>query len=233
MADDDLIVGYWSDALSAGLPYNKKALSLAKGKFGPYVWNCSLNWLKSQQFRPNPLYVHRMTRRHFKTKYGLNITAHTSAEDTRKLLGHDWERFFKFAFVRNPWDHAVSDYYWRWRKKAPGRHFSFKEFLHLLSDPQAVDPDGIRPQIITNWSVYTIDDQIVSDFIGKFENLNNDLRHISSKIGVDLVSDIKNLKSNSRDKSSTLRSHYDEESVELVRKIYRKEIEAFNYQLPF
>ena len=34
-------------------------------------------------------------------------------------------------------------------------------------------------------------------------------------------------------KNKSIADYYDEESIELVRQIYKKEIEEFNYQIPF
>ena len=82
-----------------------------------------------------------------------------------------WNDYYKFCFERNPFDKAVSRYYWSTRKSDPRP--SIDEYL--ASAPE---------RLLSNWDVYTIDDQVAVDFIGRFENLKEDLATISKKIGL-------------------------------------------------
>ena len=107
------------------------------------------------------------------------------------------------------------------------------KFLFRLADPHRLDKEKTRPSIITNWSIYTINDKVALDFIGRYENLEKDLEKIENIIGVKL--DINSIwsKSNIRKKNKSIAEYYDEQSIELVRQIYKKEIEEFNYKIPF
>ena len=102
-----------------------------------------------------------------------------------------------------------------------------------MADPQRLDKEKTRPPIITNWSIYTINDKVALDFIARYENLEKDLEKIENIIGVKL--DINSIwsKSNIRKKNKSIAEYYDEQSIELVRQIYKKEIEEFNYKIPF
>lgn len=229
-ADDDVMIGGWLDAVSQGVGYNKQATFAAKSQKVTYIKTSIRNFLRGKGFGPTPDEMSRLTKHYYQAKYGLDGAAHASAASIQKALGDGWNSAYKFAFVRNPWDHAVSDYYWR---NGPQKGASFKEFLHLLHDPAAPDPNNVRPPIITNWSVYTINDQVVADFIGRFEQLESDLAHVSEKIGIDLAARLPHSKSRSTGKSKSLAAHYDDQSIALVRDIYQKEIEAFEYEVPF
>ena len=52
----------------------------------------------------------------------------------------EWRSFFKFTFVRNPWDLVVSRYHWE-RK---GKHCSVADFRAWL--PSYVDADRTAPE---------------------------------------------------------------------------------------
>ena len=126
-------------------------------------------------------------------------------------------------FVRNPWDHAVSDYLWR---RGEQRNVSFKDFLRRLSDPSIPDPENVLPPIRSNWRVYTIDDEIAADFVGRFERIELDLAEVSRRLGFTI--DIGRIRAKSESGGPRdLRSFYDEENVQLVADVYSREIEAF------
>lgn len=230
MNDRDIMVGCWPEAYNLGVAFNTPAKKAAKTQFLDYASCSARQFVKGKGWHPTSQEMNRFIKAYYKKRHGFRAGAHSSAAAVRDLTGELWTNAFKFAFVRNPWDHAVSDYYWR---KGPKRGVSFKEFLGLLNDPKAENVNRVRPPIITNWTVYAIADEICVDFIGRFETLERDLDHVSGKIGIDLRAGITRAKSTQRDKEKSLRSHYDDEAVDLVSKIYRKEIEAFGYEVPF
>jgi hypothetical protein len=231
LQEEDIMVGCWDNAYKHGVPYNKKTVNVAKKQVAHYLVYCLKNKLKGRQFCLNSKQIDGLVKRHYKNKYGL-LGAHSSASCVKIFCPDLWHRAFKFAFVRNPWDHAVSDYYWR-RQISKKSGISFKEFLFLLDQPMKADPKKMRPSIITNWSVYTIDDQITVDYVGRYEDLQSEVDKISKYIGLETTDLLIKAKGNFRDRSKSLASHYDEESIELVRKIYQKEIDEFNYNVPF
>ena len=232
LQEEDIMVGCWEHAYKHfGFPITSKTLNVAKKQLTHYFVYCLRNKLRGSDFNLNSQQLNSLVKQYYKNKYGL-IGTHSSASSVKNFCPDFWHQAFKFAFVRNPWDHAVSDYYWRMRSSQESE-ISFKKFLFLLDQPTIADPKKIRPPIITNWSVYTIDDQIAVDYVGRYEDLQGSFNKISKYIGLEPTEILIKAKSNYRDKSKPLKSHYDEESIELVRKIYQKEIDEFNYKLPF
>ena len=132
------------------------------------------------------------------------------------------KNFFKFCFVRNPYDYAVSDYLWRIRKN----QISFNEYLRLKINN---DQNNFIAMPITNWEIYTINDKIEVDYVGKFENLNSDLKKIFGilKINENYLENNFFLKKNNQ--RTDYKDYYDEECKKLVSKLHYKEIEQFKY----
>ena len=169
--------------------------------------------------------------------------AHLTATEYTEF-GHisqiDFEKYFKFSVVRNPWDRLVSEY--RFRKIGPPSGFK----AWLLDDfPQPGWTDEYRH--VTPQSDFLFDGsgECVVDFIGRFEQFKDDvckaldlaglrdynLRHInSSSRGLRRLATAFGLKSG-RGRESLLH-YYDDESIEWVDKKYSEDIRRFNYVFP-
>lgn len=155
-----------------------------------------------------------------------------------------YEEYFKFGFVRNPWDRLASCYFNRIKqepitdfryKEGVARGFipykkfytgmSFKEFVKAI----ATIPDNkSNPHFKSQYTFLTNKkDELIVNYIGKFETLNKDWNYICKKIG------IKNCKLGHKMKSGKSRNYkqyYDEETKAIVAKRFAKDIKMFNYK---
>jgi hypothetical protein len=122
---------------------------------------------------------------------------HFTAQQLKRLYGDKyWQSYFKFAFVRNPWDRLVSwwsminGYRPQLEAGAPPNNFqrfilqnasTFEEFLENC-DREIIDPDGGK-WIYRNQIDYLIDanGDVMVDFIGRFEDLQKDFAVVASK----------------------------------------------------
>ena len=96
----------------------------------------------------------------------LRINNHDPASLLTKYIDKEnFEEYHKFTVVRNPWDMAVSMYYWQ--VNGPSKQFSntmsFKDFINYC--PR---------ELLDNSLIYLIDGQSIIDTFIKFENLAND-----------------------------------------------------------
>ena len=147
---------------------------------------------------------------------------HAHAIQVRKLVGRDiWDQYFKFCFVRNPFDRAISLYYWttkNWRNKHPESLPEINDYILSLPDTK-----------LSTWARYTIDNKIAMDFIGRYENLEGDLVLIEQKIGIPHLV-LPHAKSSIRKD----RSHYSEilnpDARMYIEKVCTLEIAAFGYK---
>ena len=136
-----------------------------------------------------------------------------------------WNKYFKFAFVRNPWDHFVS--VWIWHQNvlkqipkdmplydfafhAPNMFKPFRWFQHWLS------PDG----------------HICVDYIGKTETMQEDFDKICSKVGIPQT-EILHVESTGYNRDRDYRIYYEDNKrlIEQVRTLYDpRMIEYLGYE---
>lgn len=145
---------------------------------------------------------------------------HAWATRVQETLGMErWNNYFKFAFVRNPWDRAVSLYYW---KKRTGSH-SYEHF-HMWSEKTGHD---------TLYHKFLLDEngnQCV-DFIGRFENLLEDFQTVCKKIGIPPPEKI----GHENIQNVPNRKHYtqyftNEGQIQRVRDLYHRTIDILGYE---
>ncbi len=141
---------------------------------------------------------------------------HMPAWLIRAQVGHDtWNTYFKFCFERNPWDKAVSLYSWLARNctSAP----PFEEWLLT------------GPNLLSDWSLYSLDERCAVDAVGQYERLDTELRSFLERVGA--PTDGLHLP---RAKGGVPRSGYlySPRAVEHVRRVFHREVEMFGYDCP-
>ena len=144
-----------------------------------------------------------------------------------QLNGEDFDNYFKFAFVRNPWDIIVSKYLDKgWYSSSVegrggeiGYHCgkSLKYFLDFYQPAEHEHGDCLLDYF----------DPEQMDFIGRFENRVQDIEYISRKIGININSSRK-ARSHRHKKHYT--EYYDDETREIVAQKYARDIEYFGYK---
>jgi len=158
------------------------------------------------------------------------LPTHATAAMVRAFAPEAFATYFKFCFVRDPYDRVYSDYLWRLGVRGlPPDAVSFRDFLLRSVMQGAPDPEGLVSARPDNWPIYTIDDRIAVDRVGRFETLHDDLAEICTRIG--LPFDPTALPHTKRSAAGTgYRQHYGEAEARLVGQLCAKEIEAFGYR---
>lgn len=140
---------------------------------------------------------------------------HITCEQARKIYTNNWEEYFKFSVVRNPWDMMVSWYKWR-KLKCNYRDYLVNYNLHTqyVSTTKASD--------------YLLDDdnKLQVDFVCRFENLQTDFETVCKKIG---IKDVK-LPHKNKTNNKHYTEYYDDETKQIVAEKYAKDIEYFGYK---
>lgn len=173
-------------------------------------------WLPAHQ--RSPINVVRAVFSEHPERY-IGFYNHMPAQRVKALLGDEmWSSYFKFAFERNPWDRQVSLYFWRFPD--PDTRPGFEAFL--------TERRYIRKA--RNWSIYTINDQLAVDRIGRYESLEDDLKAICDDLGAGTPGPLPKLKTGTREGGRGYRQYYTDQTRAIVADWYQKEIEAFGYE---
>ena len=127
-----------------------------------------------------------------------------------------WSSYFKFCFERNPYDKAISRYFWSTRDEHQPRPIA--DFLGHAKRRQ-----------LSNWQVYTIRDRIAVDFVGRFEHLQEDLTAALAQVGIEVELPLPRAKSRYRRDKRHYSQVLDHTSRSLVERVCARELAAFGY----
>jgi hypothetical protein len=148
---------------------------------------------------------------------------HLSLEQVQPYLRPDeFYSFFKFAFVRNPFDRFVS--YCAFMTRAQGdferdprtvmRHMiENPPWQHVLFQPQHSFVTGAGGQLLT-------------DYVGRVEEMQKSYDEIAERIGIPTTT-LKRVNPSNR---RNYREYYDDALVEGVARLYARDLELFGYQ---
>ena len=155
---------------------------------------------------------------------------HFEPKDYYRDSPKKWNDYFKFSFVRNPFCFLVSYYNFRMRMmngelgrvelfmNEEYKNSCFEEWIkeRFFGDPR------IRPQV----EQLSINNKIAVDFIGRFENLQEDFNIVCDKIGIPQ----QQLPHKNKTKHKHYIEYYNEETRGIVAEKYAKDIEYFGYE---
>ncbi|MEM1324850.1 MAG: sulfotransferase family 2 domain-containing protein [Bacteroidota bacterium] len=151
---------------------------------------------------------------------------HLQATAIQQLIpSPQFEQYFKFGFVRNPWDWQVSLYRYTLQHSAHKQHemvskmSGFEEYMHWRVEHDV--------QLQKDF-FYNENGECLVNFIGRFESLATDFQYICQQIGIKAQLPHHN---KSRDDHAFLK-HYNAATLALITQYYQEDIEAFGYQMP-
>ena len=148
----------------------------------------------------------------------------------------EFRTYFKFAFVRNPWDRLVSAYHYL---KEGGMFASDRKWAerNLSSYP---DFEKFVKGWVNRGNVYTYRHFIPQheflrlrsgvpevDFIGRFENLEGDFDTVKKRLGIEAELPAINA---TRSRKKDYREYFTPEMEKIVNGVYRRDIDLFGYR---
>jgi len=140
-----------------------------------------------------------------------------------RMSAEKFETYFKFAFVRNPWERLVSEYEFILNRPEHGRHKrvsglkNFTGFIHM----QIPRPDAYQLNMLTDRK-----GRLLMDFVGQLENLDRDWPIVCEHIGIAHQS----LPRKNVTERRPYQAYYDTRSIQLVARHWAREIELFGYE---
>lgn len=130
-----------------------------------------------------------------------------------------WEKYFKFAFVRNPYDKMISG--WKYFQKLEGLDYSFQEFIEKL-DQLRCYPSVVWHSIISQSTHLPKGEEI---FIYKYENLQNTLELFARAFKLAF----KEIPRVNTTDHNNYQSYYDEDLANMVYDRFEEDFINFNY----
>tara|TARA_B100000035_G_scaffold311618_1_gene321501 strand:- start:10203 stop:10745 length:543 start_codon:yes stop_codon:yes gene_type:complete len=137
-----------------------------------------------------------------------------------QVTKNQFNKYFKFAFVRNPWDRALSLY--KYILKTPEHHY-YEQCCQLANFSAYLKERTPVPQQYDSLSKHG---KIQVDFIGRFENMQHDFNIVCDKIGIPK----QQLPHTNKSSHKNYTEYYDDETREIVAKNYKEDIEHFGYK---
>jgi hypothetical protein len=146
------------------------------------------------------------------------------------------DKYYKFAFVRNPWDRLVSWYsmvtkfpkggnqLWRYVRENSS---TFEEFIYNCTDEVEIKK-GVYYSFAYNQLDYVTDEHgdLLVDFIGRLENFDEDVHEVFDRIGVDLET----VPHKNRSRHQHYSTFYAPDTEMIVRERFKRDIEYFGYE---
>ncbi len=130
-----------------------------------------------------------------------------------------YDGLFKFAFVRNPWERLVSWYQYVQRTPLhedcrPGE--TFADFAARFLE---------KPRRAQCWMIEDRNGGMGLDYVGRFENLNDDIAYLCQRIGIKAQT----LPHRNKMADKDYRTFYDDRLALAVKNNWTREIDAFGY----
>lgn len=154
---------------------------------------------------------------------------HIRASEIKSLAKNKWDEYFTFSFTRNPWDKMVSQYFYN------GQCYTrdFNEYIERWHNGK---------EFVTSHSCIHSDYfDLDIDFIGRFENLQQDFDFVCKKTGKTktklphenskpITTGPDGEKVFHKPKGLHYSFFYNDRSVNMVAEKFSKDIELFNYE---
>lgn len=144
-----------------------------------------------------------------------------------------FNNYFKFTFVRNPWDRVVSAFFFlkkggynekdkAWAEKELKEYIDFDSFVkNWINEENIWKVHHFRPQYH-----YILDskNKISLDFIGYFENICNDFYTISKTLGLNVK-----ISESNASRHKNYMEYYTEETMKIIADVYAKDVKLLGY----
>jgi hypothetical protein len=160
---------------------------------------------------------------------------HVSWTEYYQASPRKFRKYFKFSFVRNPWDRLVSSYFFlksggmngtdaNWAGTVLKPYDDFGSFIRgWLTSENVASGVHFRPQ---HEFICAPDGKMMMDFLGRMENLDYDFAQVARRLGCKET--LK--KVNVGDQQRHYSSFYDADTREIVRRVYERDIDFFGYR---
>ncbi len=148
---------------------------------------------------------------------------HISVRQIRPhIAAQVWDNYFKFCFVRNPFDRYVSTCFFLNRSN-PNFSASAVSFMkQALSRQQFRQRILVQPQVM---QLRDTDDEIALDYVGRYETVQQSYDEICERIGIPAT----DLARKNPSRHAAYADYYDDELRGIVGEFYKDDLASLGY----
>jgi hypothetical protein len=142
---------------------------------------------------------------------------HIPARQVRQWVDSKvWGSYYKFCFERNPWDKAISQYYFYCQHN--DLDLSFQDYLFNFDHKR-----------LSNFNIYSIDGKVSVDHVALFENINQEILSLASTLGVKEEITLPRVKTGFRKDKRPYKDVISDTERTYIQNICQNEIKLLNY----
>jgi hypothetical protein len=151
----------------------------------------------------------------------------------RRYGREEFDRRYKFCFVRNPWDRCVS-WYCHHVDQPPYDRYTFKDWIragmpHHWNIQNGTVYQNQRTPLEQFRFIADDDQKLVVDFVGRVERFPKDMAAVAKVLGCKLPRTAPRINRAKGRLSADYRTYYDDQTAELVGKMLAPDIRLFGY----
>jgi hypothetical protein len=165
---------------------------------------------------------------------------HLRAYGLHMIFGPDFRRYFKFAFVRNPYDRLVSAYEYlragghpawemnrRFSEELMSKYRGFEDFVDDLVARRADFSPYRVPHFHSQTDILMLDGKLAVDYLGYFETLAEDFATVAARLGLSV--DLPHRNASHAVRPPSLSYYADPRVRDKVCEFYRRDFEVLGY----
>jgi len=152
-----------------------------------------------------------------------DFPGHIKANELKeKIPAKIFDNYFKFAFVRNPWDWQVSLYHFALQTP---RHHQHKLIKNMQSFDEYIEWRVAKDLRLQKEFLYD-NEKLLVDVVGKMESIESDFLEICQKVGLPPI----HLPKKNPSKHKHYTEYYTEHTRQLVAEAFEEDINTFRYE---
>ena len=178
---------------------------------------------------------------------------HSHAQPIRRHLGgKEYDKYFKFTVVRNPWDKTLSQYFYKCRSvhnwKGQKEQVSFEEYVRVFEKDQAGYKGASfpvnylssgqsrltrhQPRMLP-YIINKKTGKLIVDYVARFENYKQDVNHALRKVGLPLLggrwSNVSKWEKPASHRAPYW-EYYNDETRDIIAREFKADIDRFGYE---